>query len=54
VPFFAYPLVKILPDDRYSDRDILHRLERFYGSDRFFGDGQIAQKIHSLPMKEPL
>jgi REP element-mobilizing transposase RayT len=44
-------LVKMLPDDRYSDRDILHRLERFYGSDRFFGDDQIAhwrEKLSSL------
>lgn len=41
----------MLPGERYSDRDIKERLERFYGDDRAFGDGQIPhwrEKLSSL------
>jgi putative transposase len=44
-------LVKMLPDDRYSDEDIKKRLEHFYEHEREVGDGQIPfwrEKLSSL------
>jgi REP element-mobilizing transposase RayT len=34
-------LVKMIPDDRFSDEDIQKRFDRFYGDSREFAEGQI-------------
>ena len=34
-------LVRMLPENEFSDADIKQRFERLYGKDRFFAEGQI-------------
>jgi len=44
-------LVKMIPEDRFSDEEIQKRFERFYGDSRAFADGQIPylrEKLSSL------
>ena len=44
-------LVKMIPEDRFTDEDIQKRFERFYGDSREFAEGQIPylrQKLSSL------
>ena len=44
-------LVKMIPEDRFSDEDIQKRFERFYGDSRAFAEGQIPylrEKLSSL------
>ena len=44
-------LVKIIPEDRFTDEDIQKRFERFYGDSREFAAGQIPylrEKLSSL------
>ena len=44
-------LVKMIPEDRFTDEDIQKRFERFYGDSREFTEGQIPylrEKLSSL------
>jgi len=44
-------LVKMIPEDRFTDEDIQKRFERFYGDSREFAEGQIPylrEKLSSL------
>ena len=44
-------LVKMIPEDRFTDEDIQKRFERFYGNSRAFAEGQVSylrKKLSSL------